>query len=208
MIGLTILYVLGAMAAMSVGGALILLGMSGMTYRPIIDEDWRARVRGYEWLDQHHCGNRPTKLGRVLWALARWAPLGAKMIWRGNQPYIARIYLTPWWSPWQLYLHRIMVSDDAMHNHPWTWSASVLLEGSYDETTSDRLCGWWYWRERKVRWFNFISAHRWHALTLRNGGVWTLFLTGRRTRLWGFMDQDGQYHPLGSPGANLLQSKA
>ena len=50
-----------------------------------------------------------------------------------------RPYMHPWWliprNPWfNVYLHRIMRSDDdrALHDHPWV-NCSVLLEGSYVE---------------------------------------------------------------------------
>lgn len=132
--------------------------------------------------------------------------------WRGPyQREIARRrpgrYLTRWslreQSPkagaWRAYLHQFHGPDDeGHHNHPWRWSFSIVLGGSYTEEYFDALPGIEVMgagaarqqhqiRRRRVRFFNWIPAHRYHRIDELHGNVWTLFFTGPFTGLsWGF----------------------
>lgn len=106
-----------------------------------------------------------------------------------------------WWRlPFAVRIHEIVASDDsrAFHDHPWPF-VSILLRGAYDETTPA-------WsgpvvlafptpddERNPVRRFsapavNIKSAEDLHVLTIPEGGrsVWTLFLTARKRRTWGF----------------------
>ncbi len=110
---------------------------------------------------------------------------------------------------WRAYLHQFFGADDeGCHNHPWKWSLSIVLWGSY---TEERLhpdwlldglegadCSMpaskrrWGQRSRRVRWFNLLRAGDYHRISelhpRRPGGqVWTLFITGPFSgRSWGF----------------------
>lgn len=123
-------------------------------------------------------------------------------------------------NPWRLYLHNFMAADSVgHHNHPSRWSFSLVLWGSYTEEVLERpkICTW-HQREprgtagypdydfciggtcrapevrvRKVRWWNWIPASKYHRIThLHPGpgarGVWTLFvcsgLTGKGWGMW------------------------
>lgn len=108
---------------------------------------------------------------------------------------------------YRCYLHRFWDHDVELHDHPWRWSFSIVLWGSYTEHyfdtecmvahTMDRCAGCspdltraGPIRERRVRWFNWIPANRYHQITElhpRAGRVWTLFFCGPlHGQSWGF----------------------
>lgn len=123
-----------------------------------------------------------------------------------DDPYMLRWYITPYSglyrdikpadrTPWQhlvrslpnLYLHLFLRSDDdrALHDHPWIFNCSWLLDGPYTEHTiaaggvpsaTVRLPGEW-----KFRWG--AAPHR---IELHAGPCVTLFLSGPTVREWGF----------------------
>lgn len=176
-------------------------------HRPHVDKDWGARVWAYRASDGDHQG----LIDQVLWAFAAWAPFGAKMIWRdtddqgrGRQgyscPYMARVYLTPWWFPRAVFLHRIFISDNATHDHPYGWSLSLILTRGYREvraTVEPLMVPPVETESRFKRWLNYIPAGVFHALELTKGPVWTIFLCGPRDREWGFLHEDGTYTVAG-----------
>lgn len=104
---------------------------------------------------------------------------------------------------WRVYLHRFWANDLELHDHPWRWSFSLVLWGSYTEryfdfpagvpARDDHPLGIRYGtplRRRRVRWFNWIPSTRFHqieALHPRAGAVWTLFVCGPvHGGSWGF----------------------
>lgn len=198
----------GAMALEAASIALRWRAWARTAHRPHVDPDWHARVPDYQGYDSDRCQDVRglkypfTWLEEVLWAIAAWAPFGGKMIWRGARPYMARIYLTPWWSPRQVFLHRILLSDDGIHNHPYGWSCSFLLTGSYMERRTkavDSRGRLWARAFFRRRWLNWIPASAFHAIDLDQGPVWTLFVCGPRDRPWGFLDdRTGEFHPVGA----------
>lgn len=110
------------------------------------------------------------------------------------------VYLRRWWviprnRVFNLYLHEFSRSDDdrALHDHPWLFNLSVLLSGTYVEHTID--AGGIH-RERTLRMgqsrFRFGGAP--HRIELRDGPVWTLFITGPVVRHWGFHCPHGWVH--------------
>ncbi len=110
-----------------------------------------------------------------------------------NQLYLRRWALRPHRpsgeNGWRVYLHQFLTGDgDGHHNHPWRWSFSIILRGAYTEETFDVLP----WgettavRTRRVSWFNWIPAHRYHRITELHGDVWTLFCCGPVSQGWGF----------------------
>jgi hypothetical protein len=78
-------------------------------------------------------------------------------------------------------LHRWEASDDkrAFHDHPW-WFLTLVLRGSYvDVSPSGRdllTAG-------SVR---FRPANHKHTVEIQTPGTWTLLVTGRPSRRWGF----------------------
>ena len=82
----------------------------------------------------------------------------------------------------RVYVHRFSVLDSEVHNHPWAWSASVILRGQYTERLCDRGPDGPF-RTRVVRWWNYIPHERHHQVTELGAdrAVWTLFVCGAST---------------------------
>lgn len=126
--------------------------------------------------------------------------------WVREIPREAGPYLTRWsireqkpegGGGFRAYLHRFWDHDTELHNHPWRWSFSIILWGSYMETYFDAQPGGAIERgarppmlKREVRWFNWIPATRFHQITRLHpsaGRVWTLFFSGPlHGKSWGF----------------------
>lgn len=109
-----------------------------------------------------------------------------------DRPYLTRLV------PWRLLglrplLHHFHQGDGdrALHNHPWKWSLSIILKGSYTEERIARehpLSSARRTVTRKVRWFNLLRDTDFHRVAELHGDVWTLFITGPRTQDWGFLE--------------------
>ena len=101
--------------------------------------------------------------------------------------YIHRWWVIPRNEQANVYLHRIMHSDDdrALHDHPWD-NRSVILTGRYVEHTPDgsfmREAGSVVSRSAK-------DAHRLEILPGEH--AITLFMTGPKLREWGFHCPNG-----------------
>lgn len=128
-----------------------------------------------------------------------------------KRPYLRRHWLLPRNPFFNVYVHEFRRSDDdrALHDHPWLFNVSILLEGSYIE---------WLPSTKDVMGVAVQNPHyplphfrrkgdvlfRWgrapHRLQLRttplDGQVpcWTLFITGPRVREWGFYCPQGWVH--------------
>lgn len=121
-------------------------------------------------------------------------------------PYLQRWHVIPRNDWLNIYLHQFLHSDDdrALHTHPYRWNVSWLLHGRYLE--------WVPFNKRKhvaramasdvglpgtVRSVGDI-VFRWgaspHRIELHRGPCWTLFITGRRVREWGFICPQGWRH--------------
>lgn len=117
----------------------------------------------------------------------KWPSLRPFVIGEPDDPYLCRWFIIPRNRWFNIYLHHFHRSDDdrALHDHPWR-NLSVLLRGSYIEhmpggvmTLRQPTWKFWKWPVRQA-----TSAHR---VELINGKkVWTLFVTGRKVRVWGF----------------------
>jgi hypothetical protein len=109
-----------------------------------------------------------------------------------ENPYLLRWWLIPRNRWFNVYLHKIIRDDDprALHDHPW-WNVSVLLKGGYLEWRKDRPPAW-----RRAGSVVFRRATCAHRLTLGASGTpaWSLFITGPKTREWGFHCPRGWRH--------------
>ena len=92
-------------------------------------------------------------------------------------------------------IHKILRSDDAraFHNHPWNF-ISIILKGKYTEVTpvydkSNFFVGTNFCSYDKgdVLFRKSNSLHR--LILAKNKPVWTLFITGKKQRTWGFLTQ-------------------
>lgn len=114
-----------------------------------------------------------------------------------EDPYLLRWFVIPRNPFFNIYLHEFRRSDDdrALHDHPWLFNCSILLDGEYLEHTPDgmqyRCAGDW-----KFRWGR--AVHRIQLLQPLGRAkpirCWTLFVTGPRVREWGFHCPKGWVH--------------
>jgi hypothetical protein len=94
-------------------------------------------------------------------------------------PYLHRWVLD--FGPFALRLHRWRSSDDAraFHDHPW-WFLTLVLWGGYTDVSPagrDRL---------GVGSIRFRRSHHQHTVEIAHDPTWTLLITGRPSRRWGF----------------------
>lgn len=110
------------------------------------------------------------------------------------------LYLRRWYifrcKRFSIRLHHICLPDVDRwpHDHPWPFLA-IILRGGYTETWS-RAGNPWPTDRKRVRRFNTHRATDLHRITKfdRPSGAWTLFLTGREGRRWGFQTDEGWVH--------------
>lgn len=129
------------------------------------------------------------------------------MIMRGLTEKLARepdfvirhpegIYLRRWWiiprnSVFNVYLHQFQRSDEdrALHDHPWTFNISIIVKGKYREHIPRRI------KKRRPFIPIFRIGRAPHRVELIDGKpVWTIFVTGRKVREWGFYCKQGWKH--------------
>ncbi len=122
----------------------------------------------------------------------------------GGRPYLTRYCLlggSPYttahpWLPFNLFLHCFHASDEhTPHNHPWRWSRSLILSGSYREhrllnANSLAFVGAYraIWLDQTFNpgsW-NRLDDQTFHWVELQTPKVWTLFLCGKKVQQWGF----------------------
>lgn len=115
----------------------------------------------------------------------------------GGRPsiYIRRFHIirTRWFS---VFIHKICRSDWArdLHDHPWDFRV-LLLRGSYLEETPNGKMHLWRagdYLRRRATW-----RHRVHLAAVgvaQPEPVWTLFITGKKRRSWGFWTAEGWVH--------------
>jgi len=149
--------------------------------------------------------------------LAEWAwklvcGIPHKVIGGELRPYMKRWYLIPRNRWLNVYLHQFLRDDDdrALHDHPW-WFMSFMLWGRYREhfekpIHSELLAGGAQWIssqecsiERRAPSFAFRrAAHRHRVELMKRDGMavpcWTIVITGRRVREWGFWCPQGFVH--------------
>lgn len=113
-----------------------------------------------------------------------------------DNPYLKRWFVIPRNPVFNVYLHQFLRSDDdrALHDHPWLFNCSILMDGMYWEHTPGLIrlltAGDW-----KFRWG--AAAHRIELLNPLGHGplsCWTIFITGPRIREWGFHCPKGWVH--------------
>jgi hypothetical protein len=123
---------------------------------------------------------------------------GRRLIYRANantapQLYLERFYIVK--APLiEIMIHRFHLSDVAVfHDHPWA-SWNVILKGGYVEHTLQD--GNEAAQFRKPGYFGQRSAKAKHWVELPEGSagnVWTLFVTFRREKSWGYFTDHGYY---------------
>ncbi|WP_313434324.1 hypothetical protein [Novosphingobium sp.] len=107
-----------------------------------------------------------------------------------GEDYMRRWWVVPRNENANVYLHRILKSDDdrAMHDHPWS-NMSYLLFGSYWEHTPEGKF------LRKAGDVVSRPADALHRLEVIPGEeAISLFITGLKVREWGFACEHGWVH--------------
>jgi hypothetical protein len=138
-------------------------------------------------------------------------------IGRTDDAYMHRWYIIPRNRWFNIYLHNMKRDDDdvGLHDHPW-WNISIVLKGGYWElmpqyrplypnlaidvmTTNFKQL----WRRPgSIIFRRATDAHRLElavqnpafpmvAKSGRRRPSWSLFITGRNKRTWGFWCKDG-----------------
>lgn len=103
-----------------------------------------------------------------------------------EDPYLYRWWVIPRNPVFNIYLHQFKRSDhDVLHDHPWWFNVSILLRGTYTERT---LKGDKPLTAPAAR---LRVGPAPHSVQLTHGGVWTLFITGPKYRVWGFLCPKG-----------------
>ncbi len=138
----------------------------------------------------------------ILRALRRRAP-DFVVYTADGRPYLRRWWVIPRNPRFNIYLHHFAASDDdrALHDHPW-WNISIILAGEYLEhlpgARTKRRKAWRPWAPWRLVFRRAAAAHRIELLPALAPGhlrpAWTLFITGRRVREWGFWCPQGWRH--------------
>ena len=130
------------------------------------------------------------------WARARQPDF---VIGGHEQPYLRRHWLIPRNRFFNIYVHEFLRSDDdrALHDHPWLFNASWLIEGEYLEHTPIRagaavgtIVALRRAGDFKFRWGS--APHRVELISdsfhevAHSIPCWTVFITGPVVRMWGF----------------------
>lgn len=117
-----------------------------------------------------------------------------------QNPYMRRWHVIPRNKWFNIYLHEILQPDDerALHDHPW-WNISIVLKGGYIEhlkaRTGDVVKEYGVWRAPgNIVFRRAVTAHRislaakWNPHLGKHEWLssWSLFITGRNLRVWGF----------------------
>lgn len=110
-----------------------------------------------------------------------------------DEPYLERYFLFSMLGV-TAYLHRFVASDPerGLHDHPWGWSLSWILDGTYYEERLTEVDGKDHHVEFRLRTpgqFNRLRGDDFHRIILRRYSepVWTLFIHGPRRKGWGFV---------------------
>jgi hypothetical protein len=131
-------------------------------------------------------------IARLLYKIS--GRLRCRFIKVNDRPYLERYYLGKALGV-TLFLHRFLASDGDrfVHDHPWSWSAALILAGGYDEERLKHLDPQIGWRSRFRRQFpgrlNIITPRTFHRIHNPDPETWTLFLHGRRIKGWGFLSR-------------------
>jgi hypothetical protein len=76
-------------------------------------------------------------------------------------------------------------ADRHLHDHPWAWAWSFILRGQYLEQRDEGM------RWRRAGQTNILRSREYHRIRAVAPSTWTLFVTGPRTKSWGFLTPDG-----------------
>ena len=131
-------------------------------------------------------------------SIVKWARgwLSGKPHFVIGDRYLLHWYILPRNRFLNIYLHKFLHDDEdrALHDHPW-WFISLMVKGSYIEKTSRGS------NHRTAPSVAFRRAQHAHRVVLHRRAeseivipCWTIVITGRVTRDWGFLCPQGWRH--------------
>jgi hypothetical protein len=103
-----------------------------------------------------------------------------------NEPYLVRHYFINLRPLMRIVIHKFEKSDTdgGLHDHPWLFFGSWILEGGYWEHTETGK----HWRSKgNIGFYGKTHFHRVELDPRKNPGeTWTMFLMGPIVQDWGF----------------------
>ncbi len=107
-----------------------------------------------------------------------------KFLWNDRLGLPSCPYMIRWvadFGPFAIRIHRWLSSDDhrAFHDHPW-WFLTLVLWGRYTDVSPagrDRL---------HIGSIRFRPSSHKHTVEVEHRNTWTILITGRPSRRWGF----------------------
>lgn len=125
--------------------------------------------------------------------LRAWANrLRVRTIEIDGAPYLRR-YLVARVAGCEVYLHEFLTADGErhLHDHPWAWSASLVLAGGYVEEVLRQVDGYagplTTYRTHRAPAVNLVGRG-FHRIAKLDGCTWSLFAVGPRVKMWGFLE--------------------
>ena len=93
-----------------------------------------------------------------------------------------------------IYLHKIMLSDEpVLHDHPWNYATLILKGGYYEHTPEGK-----FWRgPGHFRYRKSTDLHRLELAKDENGNelpCWSLSYMGKKVQEWGFIKNGKRIH--------------
>lgn len=102
----------------------------------------------------------------------------------GRYLWRLRIVQTPWFA---IYLHRFDSPDQqGLHDHPWPFVSFILRGGYMERRINPRTLEVSAKHVRFFNWKGLADAH--YIVKLDRTPTWSLVLTGRRRKSFGFME--------------------
>lgn len=103
----------------------------------------------------------------------------------GKLPYLKR-YIICRLPFLQIYIHKFLGPDEDadLHDHPYD-SFKLILKGGYEEQRPEGMV----WQLRGKH--GIMKAEQLHRINRVLPDTWTLFIGGKRRRVWGFQTKQG-----------------
>lgn len=138
---------------------------------------------------------------RVVVFLTNYLPVKVIRDDRGT-PFLYRYHLFAFGNDGPgMCIHHFVKSDPdrGYHDHPWKNAVSFILSGGYQERIldlSDKKSFNTYDRKRfSFNWLNGVNTfHR--VMIDPDKDAWTIFAFRGRSKTWGMISLDGEYHPM------------
>lgn len=128
----------------------------------------------------------------ICWKLVRSFPSRYRCVYIDGRPYLLRFYIKRNGLLPGVYLHHFFMGDQdrELHDHPWKLSGSLILTGGYVEerlmpgTMDVEL------RHLGPGSINIIKGTDFHRVDLVANRAWTIFVSGKKNKDWGFLDSE------------------